>query len=100
MSVKVSFLESKPAANEAPGMTVPKSAIKTEGMESFVWALREGAVRRVPIVRGREVEAGIEVKQGLKDGDIVVVASQASLGEGQKVIVGHEGADLGAGRPH
>jgi RND family efflux transporter MFP subunit len=100
MSVKVSFLESKPAANETPGMTVPKSAVKTEGAESFVWTLRDGAARRVPIVRGREIEAGIEVKQGLKDGDIVVVASQASLSDGQKVIVGHEGADPGAGRPH
>jgi len=65
-----------------------------------VWTLRDGAARRVPIVRGREIEAGIEVKQGLKDGDIVVVASQASLSDGQKVIVGHEGADPGAGRPH
>ena len=91
MSVKVSFLENKPAATEAPSLTISKSAVKTDGAESYVWAVRDGMVRRVPIVRGREIETGIEVKQGLKDGDMVVVASPANLGDGQKVTTEHAG---------
>ena len=55
--------------------------------------LRFGAIRRcrrrVPIVRGRDVESGVEVKQGLKDGDILVLTPPANLSDGLKVFVAH-----------
>ncbi len=92
MSVKVSFLEGQPTVTEEPRLTVPKSAVTTKGTESFVWTVRDGVARRVPIVRGRENESGIEVKQGLKEGDIVVIASSADLIEGRKVIPAGGGA--------
>src|SRR5438552_3759539 len=51
MSVKVSFLEGRSVATEDPGVTVPKSAVKTEGTKSYVWTVHDSTVRRVPIVR-------------------------------------------------
>src|SRR5437870_10519822 len=90
MSVKVSFLESQPPATQQPRITVPKGAVRSEEGETYVWTVREGIVQRVGIVRGQETETGIEIEQGLNDGDVVVVSPQANLASGRRVSVGTE----------
>src|SRR5215831_9383505 len=90
MSAKVSFLENRPAATQQPRITVPKGAVRIEEGASYVWTVREGIVQRVDIVRGQETETGIEIKQGLNDGDVVVVSPQANLANGRRVSVGTE----------
>ena len=90
MSVKVSFLENQAPATQEPRITVPKGAVRSEEGETYVWTVREGIVQRVGIVRGQETETGIEIKQGLNDGDVVVVSPQANLANGRKVSVGTE----------
>ncbi len=90
MSVKVSFLENQAPATQEPRITVPKGAIRSEQGETYVWTVREGIVQRVGIVRGQETETGIEIKQGLNDGDVVVVSPQANLASGRRVSVGTE----------
>ena len=90
MSVKVSFLENQAPATQEPRITVPKGAIRSEQGETYVWTVREGIVQRVGIVRGQETETGIEIKQGLNDGDVVVVSPQANLASGRRVAVGTE----------
>src|SRR2546429_5304865 len=90
MSAKVSFLENQPAATQQPRITVPKGAVRIEEGKTYVWTVRKGIVQRVGIVRGQETETGTEIKQGLSDGDVVVVSSQANLANGRKVSVGTE----------
>jgi len=90
MSAKVSFLENQPAATQQPRITVPKGAVRIAEGATYVWTVREGIVQRVGIVRGQETETGIEIKQGLNDGDVVVVSPQANLANGRKVSVGTE----------
>src|SRR5215468_3668581 len=90
MSAKVSFLDNQPAATQHPRITVPKGAVSIEAGDTYVWTVREGIVQRVGIVRGQETETGIEIKQGLQDGDVVVVSPQANLANGRKVSVGTE----------
>ena len=90
MSAKVSFLENQAATKKQARITVPKGAVRVEEGKTYVWTIREGVVRRVGIIRGQETEAGIEIKQGLKDGDVIVVSSQANLADGTKVSVGTE----------
>ncbi len=89
MSVKVGFLDGRPTTGNEPLPIVPKDAVRADGGETYVWAVRGGLARRVPIVRGQDVEAGVEVKQGLKDGDILVLAPPANLSDGLKVFVAH-----------
>ncbi len=89
MSVKVSFLDGQPAAGNEPLLIIPKDTVRADGGETYVWAVRGGLARRVPIVRGRDVESGVEVKQGLKDGDILVLAPPANLSDGLRVFVAH-----------
>src|SRR3989442_1310201 len=90
MSAKVSFLDNQPAATQRPRITVPKGAVRIAEGATSVWTVREGIVHRVGIVRGQETETGIEIKQGLHDGDVVVVSPPAHLANGRKVSVGTE----------
>jgi len=90
MTVKVSFLENQAPATQEPRITVPKGAVRSEEGETYVWTVREGIVQRVGIVRGQETETGIEIEQGLNDGDVVVVSPQANLASGRRVSVGTE----------
>jgi len=85
MSVKANFLEKRAANKEEPLLVVPAKAVLREGNHSYVWTVRSGEARRVSILRGGETDGGIEVRQGLKDGDVVVAAPAATLGEGQKL---------------
>src|SRR5947207_2234363 len=87
MSVKVSFLENQPAATQQPRITVPKGAVRHDQGEAYVWTVREGIVRRVSVVCGLTTETGIEVRQGLKDGDSVVITPDVKLVNGGKVSV-------------
>src|SRR5467141_657729 len=90
MSVKVSFLEIRSPGKLEPVITVPKSAVRHDEGEAYVWTVREGIVRRVSVVCGLTTETGIEIKQGLNDGDVVVVSPRAKLANGRKVSVGTE----------
>jgi HlyD family secretion protein len=74
---------------EYGGLTVPKSAVQTDQQGTYAWTVHDGIIRRTAIQRGREMETGIEVTQGLKDGDVVVVSPPSTLGEGQKVALGN-----------
>jgi len=87
MGVKVSFLENRPTIAAAPMIVLPKGAITTEGDSSFVWTVENGSVHKTAIVRAREFETGIEIKQGLKGGETVVVAPTPGLRGGQTVNV-------------
>src|SRR5215469_10413924 len=95
MSAKVSFLENQPASTQKPRITVPKGAVRSEEGETYVWIVRESIVKRVSIVRGRETEAGIEVTQGVKDGDIVIIAAAVALKDGLGVRSDQSGSAFG-----
>ena len=87
MSVKVSFLEIRSPGKLEPVITVPKSAVRHDEGEAYVWTVREGIVRRVSVVCGLTTETGIEVRQGLKDGDSIVITPDVKLVNGGKVSV-------------
>jgi HlyD family secretion protein len=85
MSAKVSFTLPAASAMTEPMLIIPKKALMTEGNASFVWTVRNGQARHIPITRGRELEEGVEVKRGLSDGDIVIIEPPADLHEGEEV---------------
>jgi RND family efflux transporter MFP subunit len=89
MGVKVSFIEESPATAGGPMITVPKSAVRSSGGQTFVWVVREGAVHRVSVVRGADSETGIEISSGLLGGEQLVTGTPVELREGQRVNQGH-----------
>src|SRR6266568_2477883 len=95
MSAKVSFLVPKMKNGDEPRLTVSKSAIHTEGTGSYVWIVRDGMAKRATIVRGREIETGVEVTQGVEDGDVVIIAALVALKDGLRVRADQSGSAFG-----
>jgi HlyD family secretion protein len=85
MSAKVTFQSIVTQTATAPMVLVPKKAIMTEGNTSSVWVVRGDTIHLMPIVTGREFQDGIEVKQGLSGGEMVIVVPAPTLKEGQEV---------------
>ena len=85
MSAKVTFQSITTQTAAAPMVLVPKKAIVTEGSSSSVWVVRGDSAHLVPIIVGREFQEGVEVKQGLSGGEMVIVVPAATIKEGQEV---------------
>jgi len=85
MSAKVTFQSIMTQTAAAPMVLAPKKAIVTDGAASSVWVVRGDAAHLTPIVVGREFQDGVEVRQGLSGGEIVIVAPAPTIKEGQAV---------------
>jgi HlyD family secretion protein len=85
MSVKTNFLEKRAGSTDQPRLIVPAKALVHEGNGSYAWVVRNRIARRIPILRAEETQKGVEVRQGLTDGDVLIIAPPANLNDGQKV---------------
>lgn len=85
MSVKANFIEKRVANKDAHPLVIPAKAVLREGNNSYVWTVRSGEARRAPIIRGGDSKGGIEVREGLNDGELIVTNPGPNLSEGQKV---------------
>src|SRR5260221_3494057 len=95
MSAKVSFLVPKMKNGDEPRLTVQRSAIHTEGAESYVWIVRNGMAKHDTIVRGREIETAVEVTHETHDDDIVSVAAVVALKDSLRVRTDQSGSTFG-----
>jgi len=86
MSARISFSTAAAHADSKPILLAPKKAVVTEGNAAFVWIVRNGIAERVAIRRGRELEDGVEVREGLSDGDLVIIEPPADLKDGKRVV--------------
>jgi len=85
MSAKVTFQSIVTQAAAAPMVLVPKKAIVTDGAANSVWIVRGDTIHQTPIVVGREFQDGVEVRQGLSGGEMVIVVPAPGLKDGQQV---------------
>jgi membrane fusion protein (multidrug efflux system) len=83
------------ALKEKPGaLVVPRTAVLEEGGRQFVFVVEGNQAIRKPIVTGIEQDPLIEVVEGVKDGDKIVVRGQESLRDRSTVrsVEGGEGS--------
>lgn len=85
MSAKVSFLATGNGPQQASMVLAPKKAIIGSGNSSAVWVVRDGHAERTPIIAGSEFQDGVEVRQGLNGGEVVIVSPPESLHNYQEV---------------
>jgi RND family efflux transporter MFP subunit len=86
MSTKVSFSAGSTRGDDKPLLLVPRKAVVSDGNAAWVWTVRNGTAQRVAIKRGRDLEDGVEVREGLNDGDLVIIEPPAALKDGEKVV--------------
>ena len=71
----------------ADALVVPRNALLEDGGEPAVYVVRDGHAARVPLKLGYNDAGWMEVREGLAEGDAVVVAGKAALREGSAVQV-------------
>ena len=89
MGVKVTFHreDQTGAAATRPASLVPKTAVTSDGKQSYVFVVANDVADRRAIAAGGPDGDQIEVLAGLNPGDRVVVSPPAHLTSGAKVIV-------------
>lgn len=89
------FAEGRVAAEQRRALVVPEGAVRAEGSEAIVATVRDGAVARVPVrlgLRDEETER-VEVTEGLRAGDVVLLHGARDLAEGTPVTLPAGAAD-------
>ncbi|MCL7714043.1 efflux RND transporter periplasmic adaptor subunit [Stenotrophomonas mori] len=71
----------------ADALVVPRNALLEDGGKPAVYVVREGRAVRTELVLGYDDSGWVEVREGLGEGDEVVVAGKAALREGSAVQV-------------
>ncbi|OCX66598.1 hypothetical protein BFP70_00025 [Thioclava sp. SK-1] len=82
-----SLIQTRPAPGTGPSLTVPESAIVTQGAQSYVWRVGPGRIaQRIAITPGPKVSTpnGTRrtVTQGLSAGDEIILRGVSALTEG------------------
>ena len=81
----------------ADALVVPRTALLEDGGVPAVYVVRDGKALRAELKLGYDDAGWIEVRDGLKQGDEVVVAGKAALREGSAVqVIGKEKATVAA----
>jgi len=87
MSAKIAFLSRPvPPEDTKPLTAVQPSAVVERDGRAVVFAVADGKARQVPVTRGAKVGELVAV-QGVKAGDIVVLAPGDKLSDGARVSV-------------
>jgi membrane fusion protein (multidrug efflux system) len=91
-------------------VVVPPLAVQVRGEQHFVYRVVEGKAQRAPVrIGGREPER-VQIEEGLKAGDEIVVGGVQNVTEGQPVrvvppggdpqaVAARQGGDKGSARP-
>ncbi|MEW6352500.1 MAG: efflux RND transporter periplasmic adaptor subunit [Thermodesulfobacteriota bacterium] len=86
MSAKVAFL-SRPLQDDEkkPFLGMPLAALRSSSPNKHVFVIGGNRVRKVPIKVGRQWGDTVEVLDGVKEGDLVVLKPDPKLHDGSKV---------------
>jgi RND family efflux transporter MFP subunit len=87
MSAKVSFLSRPLGRGETPKMAVPTSALLERNGKFIVYRVEGPLVREVEVRKGSGLLDFIEVTQGLKVGDRVVLKPNRNLRDGARIRI-------------
>ena len=81
----------------ANALVIPRNALLEDGGAPSVYTVREAKAMRIPVKLGYTEGEWVEVREGLREGDPVVVAGKAALREGSAVqVIGAKVAPVAA----
>lgn len=72
--------------NERSAILLPMTAVGDHGDGPFVWLVTDGKLHRQPVHLGGYRDRDVEISEGLRGGEKVVIAGLSSLVEGEEVI--------------
>ena len=82
------YLTTKIDAREVTGVTVPVEAVVYSNGVNSVWIVdNEGKAKRKIVQLGVQTKTDIQIKDGLSEGDVVMVEGQNRMNDGDKVLI-------------
>ncbi|HEY3381127.1 MAG TPA: efflux RND transporter periplasmic adaptor subunit [Vicinamibacterales bacterium] len=88
MGVKVAFLGAEAPKAVLPPMTVPKTAIRTDGGSQVVFVVTgDSRLERRAVRVGSTKDDRVEIVSGLSSGEAIVTESPGPLKDGDRVVV-------------
>jgi len=82
------YLTTKIDAREVTGVTVPVEAVVYSNGVNAVWTVDgEGKAKRKIVELGVQTKTDIQIKDGLNEGDVVMVEGQNRMNDGDKVLI-------------
>lgn len=82
------YLTAKLDAREVTGVTVPVEAVVYSNGVNAVWTVDgEGKAKRKIVELGVQTKTDIQIKDGLNEGDVVMVEGQNRMNDGDKVLI-------------
>jgi RND family efflux transporter MFP subunit len=92
------FAQGRIAAEQNVGLTVPAEAVATQAGTATVAVVRNGKVERVPVQVGirDELTEQVELRSGVKEGDVVLLGAAQTLTPGTDVRI-TDSADAAGG---
>ncbi|MGE0680549.1 MAG: efflux RND transporter periplasmic adaptor subunit [Candidatus Binatia bacterium] len=85
MSVRLNFLADAPKTDGAPRIVAPRSAVRGDGEQTFVWTIRNGQAYRTSVRTGEDFGDSVQITDGLEGGEALIVAGPDSLQDGMPV---------------
>ncbi|MBI3756422.1 MAG: efflux RND transporter periplasmic adaptor subunit [Deltaproteobacteria bacterium] len=86
MSVRINFLlDETPTDGAAPQVLAPKSGLRREEEQAFVWIVQNERIVRIPVHAGKELGDMVQIISGLEGGEAVVLSGPEALREGVRV---------------
>ncbi len=73
--------------NVTSGISIPYAALLDDGGETYVFVVKNGVAKRVPVAPGNSSGDSVQILKGLNGGDKVVVEGGTALDDGMKVRV-------------
>ena len=91
------FLTVRLAGQSRARVVVPEAALVPEGDRQMVYAVRDGRYWRTEVTVGRRLRGEVEILDGLKGGDSVVIEGTQKVANGARVTPAAPIATLGRG---
>ncbi len=67
-------------------IAVPQTAIVYAGEGNYVFKMVHGKAEKIKVILGAKDQNNVEIREGLREGDIIVVAGQIKIFPGSKII--------------
>ena len=87
MSAKVLFQEPPRPDGRRAGVFVPREAVVSRGNARLVYVVLGGRAVERPVTLGEESDAGVAIRDGLREDETVVIRGATALHDGQTVRV-------------
>ncbi len=87
MSAKVAFLSRPVSKTEQPKVAVPLSALIEKNGKALVYRIEKDKVREVEVRKGSPLPEFVEITQGLKAGERIVLKPTSGLRDGAKIKI-------------